>query len=216
MKTRARIVEEAKRLFNEAGYAQATTQALARRLGMSEGNLWYHFKTKAALLDAVRAEYADAIERRLELRPAPGGDVVADYARLLALFLAELRDYRCLYRDQADYGEHSAAFLKKLPGWYGRTQDQLRAYFAAMADAGALDWPEERLADLVINATIILRYSLEYAREIGGDTGEGGGSARRAVRQHLTLFEHKLAPQAARRLRKALDRIETAPLAAAG
>lgn len=213
MKTRERIVQEARRLFNEAGYAQATTQALARRLAMSEGNLWYHFKTKSELLEAIRAEYAASIEERLALRPEPDGDVIEDYARLIGVALAELRDYRCLFRDQTDYGEHSEAFLKKTPGWYRRTQDQLRVYYAAMTASGALDWPAERLADLAVNATIILRFSLEYARETGDDIREDGGSARRALARHLTLFEHKLAPSALRRLKRALSRADAAAAA---
>lgn len=215
MKTRDRIVQEARRLFNEAGYAQATTQALARRLSMSEGNLWYHFKTKGELLEAIRAQYGVEIEARLAMRPEADGDVIADYAALLGRCLAELRDYRCLFRDQTDYGEHSEAFLKKLPGWYRRTQEQLRAYYGAMAVSGALDWPTERLADLAVNATIILRFSLEYAREIGDDMREGRGSARRALARHLTLFEHKLAPSALRRLKRALARADAAIVAPA-
>ena len=55
LKTRDRIVEAARRLFNERGYGEVTTAALASHLGTAEGNLRYHFKTKRALLEAIAA-----------------------------------------------------------------------------------------------------------------------------------------------------------------
>ena len=61
MRTRERIVEQALLLFNEQGYGAVTTAALAAHCGIAEGNLWYHFKTKRALLDAIGERYAAGI-----------------------------------------------------------------------------------------------------------------------------------------------------------
>jgi AcrR family transcriptional regulator len=206
MKTRERIVEQARLLFNEQGYDAVTTAALAAHCGIAEGNLWYHFKTKRALLDAVGEGFAQAIEARLALLPE--GDPVDAYVRLLGVTMAEFRDYRFLYRDQPSYGEHAAAVRAKAPEWIERTFAQIEAHLAALADAGLLDWPRERLRDLAINATIILRYGLEHYRELGEPTGEGSGAVARTLARHLTLFEHRLAPEAARQLQAAIERIE--------
>ena len=67
MKTRDRIVETARALFNEQGYGAVSTAALAAACGMAEGNLWYHFKTRRALLDALGERFAARIEARLAL-----------------------------------------------------------------------------------------------------------------------------------------------------
>lgn len=204
MKTRDRILFEARLLFNARGYGNVPTAELAEHLGMSEGNLWYHFKSKRALLEALSAQFADEIEARLAIEPTPGDDIVEGYADLLGLLMAELRRNRFLYRDQADYGEHCDVVLLNLPGWYARTGQQLLGYYRVMVEQRLLDWPAGRLPDLTTNATIILRFGLEYRREIGEDMAAGAGSVRRALLQHLTLFEGKLEADAAMRLHRAI------------
>ncbi|GHA00992.1 TetR/AcrR family transcriptional regulator [Novosphingobium arvoryzae] len=204
--TRDRIVEEARRLFNAQGYGQVTTAALAAHLGMAEGNLWYHFKTRAALLDALGERFSEAIEARLTLRP--GADPVASYGALLRALMAEFRTFRFLYRDQRGYGEGAALIRANAPQWLERTFDQIEEHLAALVDADLLDWPRERLRDLAINATIILRYGLEHFLELGEPGGEGSGTVQRTLKRHLTLFEHRLAPQAAAAIHAAIERIE--------
>lgn len=209
--TRDRIVEQARLLFNEQGYEQVTTAALAAHLGIAEGNLWYHFKTKRALLDAVAARYADVIEARFLLTPGP--DAVASYAHLLETLMSEFRAFRFLYRDQRGYGHLADQIAENAPRWLEMTVLQLEAHLAALVDAGLLDWQRERLRDVAINATIILRYGLEHYRELGVPVGEGSGTVQRTLKRHLTLFEHRLEAKAAARINAALAAIAAEVLA---
>lgn len=210
--TKDRIVETALSLFNEQGYGAVTTSVLASECGIAEGNLWYHFKTRAALLDAISEQFAGAIEQRLTLRP--GVDPLEDYGHLLEALMAEFRAYRFFYRDQQAYGEQAEVVRTNAPRWLEMTFDQIEAYLAALVDAGLLDWQRERLRDLAINATIILRYGLEHNRELGEPIAQGAGAVRRTLFRHLTLFEHRLEPSAAGRLHAAIEVIETEALAA--
>ena len=127
---------------------------------------------------------------------------------LLQALMAEFRSFRFLYRDQRSYGEGAVLIRTNSPQWLERTFAQIEAHLAALVDAGLLDWPRERLRDLAINATIILRYGLEHFVELGEPTGEGSGTVRRTLKRHLTLFEHRLAPQAADAIHAAIERIE--------
>lgn len=56
--TRERIIENADRLFYEAGFEQTSFAMLAEAVGISRGNFHHHFEKKADILAAV-------IERRL-------------------------------------------------------------------------------------------------------------------------------------------------------
>jgi AcrR family transcriptional regulator len=60
--TKTRILDAALALFNEQGSATVTTNHIAEALGMSPGNLYYHFRNKAeivrALFDRIQAEWA--------------------------------------------------------------------------------------------------------------------------------------------------------------
>lgn len=214
MRTRDRIVAAARALFNEQGFGAVTTAALAAHCGMSEGNLWYHFKTKRDLMEAVADQFAATIDARLELRPDPIGDGIADYARLIGSLMEEFRLFRFLYRDQAAYGEHAPVIARRAPEWIEGTFAQIEAHLARLVDEGRLDWPRAGLRDLSINATIILRYGLEHYRELGEPTGTGTGAVRRAMERHLTLFQHALEPAAATRLRASLAEIARIDLAA--
>jgi AcrR family transcriptional regulator len=209
MKTRDRIVETARDLFNVQGYGAVTTAMLAAHLGIAEGNLWYHFKTRRALLDAIGEQFSKAIEARLTLRP--DNDPVVAYVVLLQAMMAEFRGFRFFYRDQQSYGEHTEIVRERAPDWIERTYVQIEAYHCALVDARLLDWPKAQLRDLAINATIILRYGLEHYRELGEPTGEGTGAVRRTLLRHLTLFEHGLTPETATQLRDAIGLIEAAP-----
>jgi AcrR family transcriptional regulator len=212
MKTRERILAEALALFNDAGYSVVTTAALAAHCGIAEGNLWYHFKTKRALLDAIGERFAERIGARLAL--VPEGDPVGGYARLMAGLMVEVREFRFLYRDQYAFGELPAKVKDHAPRWIERSIDQLAAHLAALVEAGLLVWPREHLRDLATNATIVLRYGLEHYRELGEPTGVGSGVIERILLRHLTLFEHALDPAAARRLREAIETIGAEALAA--
>ena len=51
--TKQKIIDLAVDLFNKEGFAAISLQELADELGMSRGNLTYHFKDKKALLQGI-------------------------------------------------------------------------------------------------------------------------------------------------------------------
>jgi AcrR family transcriptional regulator len=55
-KLRERIFENARSLFNEQGYNNVSMRNIADSLGISVGNLTYHFRRKEALVEAVVLE----------------------------------------------------------------------------------------------------------------------------------------------------------------
>lgn len=56
MNTKAKILKVATRAFNKKGFGAVNLKELAQQLGMSRGNLAYHFKDKELLLAAIVAE----------------------------------------------------------------------------------------------------------------------------------------------------------------
>ena len=56
MSTKEKILEQATKLFNQSGFAAISLFELAQNMGMSRGNLTYHFKDKDALLEAIANE----------------------------------------------------------------------------------------------------------------------------------------------------------------
>ena len=55
MKTRDRIVETSRELFNEEGASRVTTNHIAAAMTISPGNLYYHFRDKEEIIREIFA-----------------------------------------------------------------------------------------------------------------------------------------------------------------
>jgi AcrR family transcriptional regulator len=68
--TRERILATALKLFSELSFDGATTREIARRCGVTQGLLNYHFSSKdelwRAAVDGIFAELNDALDKRAE------------------------------------------------------------------------------------------------------------------------------------------------------
>lgn len=90
-RTRRRILNAALDLFIEKGYERMTFEDVGRRIGLSKGAVFWHFKTKTDLLvslvDAV-AERREREEGRSFRTPASAGELVDDLVRAASATVA--------------------------------------------------------------------------------------------------------------------------------
>lgn len=89
---RRRILETALEVLNEVGVDALSTRAIAQRLGVQQPALYWHFKNKRALLDAINGEI---LARAHEGRVPWEGESWQDFFRRNARsFRAALLSYR--------------------------------------------------------------------------------------------------------------------------
>ena len=97
------ILEAARLLFNEHGYAATTQSSIAAEVGIAQGNLTYHFPAKRDLVVALRDEASALVgERAATHQPS---DVCTDYAAHVAFMMDLVWRYRFLLRDRAQLVE---------------------------------------------------------------------------------------------------------------
>lgn len=64
-KTKENILNTAKQLFYEQGYAETTTRQIAEKLGISQSNLFYYFKTKDDILKTLMQIYYKNLSKQI-------------------------------------------------------------------------------------------------------------------------------------------------------
>ena len=90
----AEIIDAAAAVFSERGYHGASTREIAERVGMQQGSLYYHFRSKEAALEEVcRLGVADFVQG-LRAIVDDGDNVEAKLARAVANHLEPLRHRR--------------------------------------------------------------------------------------------------------------------------
>lgn len=66
MKTRDKIIQHAQVLFNENGERAITTNHIATHLGISPGNLYYHFNNKEEIIHSIFDKYVCELQCRFQ------------------------------------------------------------------------------------------------------------------------------------------------------
>ena len=91
--TRRALLDTARTIFTAQGYAATTTEEVVRRAGVTRGALYYHFRDKAALFEAVfdevRGEYLAALRAAIA---AAEGDAWQRLMTGVELFLDGILD----------------------------------------------------------------------------------------------------------------------------
>lgn len=113
MKTRDRILEASLQLFNEQGERLVTTNHIAQHMGMSPGNLYYHFRNKQQIIAELFGHYEAQVDGYLRV-PEGRKLYVADKAVYLESIFRGLWEYRFLHRDL----EHLLNSDEELAGRY--------------------------------------------------------------------------------------------------
>jgi len=104
MKTRDRILDVSLTLFNAEGEAKQTAVDIANALDMSPGNLYYHFKGKEPIIEAL----FDRFEEEMQIILGGSHGAVAsieDNWVFIYIVLEEIYDFRFFYRNVGDMME---------------------------------------------------------------------------------------------------------------
>lgn len=158
--TRARILEACRVLFNERGPAEVTTAEIAQAVGISEGNLHYHFRRKQEIVIALFTDFRDALDHM----PA-GEDIVGPpgtQRRYLSHWFNLMWEWRFLH-----YANVYRLVPQLRPGlrdWATTMQAKVRETLEAMRRAGELEATDDEISRLVVNAWIVGTYWIDYLR----------------------------------------------------
>ncbi|MFA3237442.1 TetR/AcrR family transcriptional regulator [Acinetobacter baumannii] len=155
LKTKDRILQISLQLFNERGERSVTTNHIAAELGISPGNLYYHFRNKHEIIKELMHQYQVETLEMLSLpedRPLTTNDKI-NYFQVLS---GQLWNYRFIQRDVYHLVESNEDFKKIYPRFAGQVMQQGQRIYQAFVDAGLMKMTPSEIEALIINLWIVL------------------------------------------------------------
>ena len=204
-RTRERILETALAMFNELGEPTVATTAIAFEMGISPGNLYYHYHSKEAIVADLFAAFRREIETTLA---APNERLpnAEDCWLFLHLVFEAIWKYRFIYRD-----------INDLVGRYRTIGSQFRRILAhkirvaeqilgGLVKAGQMRADPAEISTLAQNIVLVASYwmSFETARDPhasqdGHALGRGAFHVIALAAPYLEPRERELFDQLAKR-----------------
>ncbi|MEZ5645886.1 MAG: TetR/AcrR family transcriptional regulator [Burkholderiaceae bacterium] len=164
-RTAERILEVTLELFNRFGEPNVSTTLISAELGISPGNLYYHYPAKDELINAL----FERCERHLEqvLNAADGVRNVEDAWFFFHTLFETIWSNRFLYRDLNDLLSKNRLLEKRFQELLQRKIRAVRLLLSGMGRSGALDI-DSREVDATANCVVVvLTYwlSFEYVQD---------------------------------------------------
>ncbi len=213
-RTAERILEVALEQFNRFGEPQVSTTMLAAALGISAGNLYYHFPAKDELVNALFDRYAQDLQHLLPAA-ADVHDSEDAWFFLHSLF-ERLWAYRFVYRDIGELLSRNRRLETQLRQLLDDKSRALRELLAGLQAAGVARIDPPLLEVTATSMVVVLTWWLSYEfvqdpRHALEDAGAAEALARGAVhvlhllvpylepgqRQHLLDLAHSYQARAA-------------------
>jgi AcrR family transcriptional regulator len=153
-RTRERTLEAAATCFEELGYDETTTAAIARRAGVSVGSVYDYFEDKRAilleLLHSTVEVVADMVVQGLAAERWQGGDPKSSVRQLIYLVFTARRVQPGLQRILWERFFKDPEFRAAMEAIEARVRGAIQARLTALHDAGMLRVRDVRTASFVI------------------------------------------------------------------
>ena len=137
MKTRDRILECALQLFNHKGEPNVSTMEVANEMGISPGNLYYHFHGKEPLVLGLFERFQNELAPLLD-PPADAQLKPEDYWLFLHLIIERMAHYRFLFQDLSNLAGRLPKLAKGIRNLLTALKRTLASLLARLKAAGQL------------------------------------------------------------------------------
>ena len=164
-RTAERILEVTLELFNRFGEPNVSTTLISAELGISPGNLYYHYPAKDELINALFERYEKDLNELLQA--SDGVRNVEDAWFFLHSLFEIVWKYRFLYRDLNDLLSKNRLLETRFQAVLKNKIRAIRSLLTGMSRAGAIDLDARELEPTSNCMVVLLTYwlSFEYVHD---------------------------------------------------
>ncbi len=164
-RTAERILETTLSLFNRFGEPNVSTTLISAELGISPGNLYYHYPAKDELINSLCQQHERALTELLGA--ADGVRHVEDAWFFLHSLFEIIWQYRFLYRDLNDLLSKNRVLETRFQAVLQDKTRAVRQMLASLSRHGAVQIDAREVEPTATSMVVVLTYwlSFEYVRD---------------------------------------------------
>jgi AcrR family transcriptional regulator len=147
-------------LFNRFGEPNVAPSTIAQALGMSTGNLYYHYPSKSALINTLLDDYIQNIQKIL---PAAAEVQSLDDAWFFVHTLFEhIGSYQFLYRDLSDLLSKNRTLEKQIQSLISKKSKAIQVMLAGLVRHHVMDMQHNEASHTATRMTVLMTYWLSF------------------------------------------------------
>lgn len=204
--TKTRILVAALVLLNRQGEPNTTTNDIANEADVSPGNLHYHFRKKADLIDALLAAFQADARRVLQVDDL-NQFVLDDFWLRLHLLLEFTTTYRFMFRDTEALIDAYPGVARALRGFARGLTAAFEVQLRALVESGMLKIDSAEAAVISRNFVVLALFSTRY--DALTDSSQATDiAALRTARAILAALRPYASPESVKYVDQLSDRYE--------
>ena len=144
-RTAERVLETTLSLFNRFGELNVTTTLIASQMGISPGNLYYHFPTKEELINVLYEHFETRFE---DLLNSPSPSNLEEVKTIFFALVKQIWDYRFLFRDLSHFLSKNRHLELEFPKLIRRQSDFFNQCLQNLHEQGCLKLQSEQACQI--------------------------------------------------------------------
>ncbi|WP_290523443.1 TetR/AcrR family transcriptional regulator [Alcanivorax sp.] len=152
--TKQKILDTSLALFNKQGERNVTTNHIAEALGISPGNLYYHYRNKGMIVSALFDRYQNQLLEALATPQGPLTWRIKVY--YFESLLASMWQFRFFHRDLSHLLHADPDLARRYRAFVQAVTEQGTVIYAELRNSGIVAVDDEQLQGLMVNTWIIM------------------------------------------------------------
>ncbi|GKW52430.1 TetR family transcriptional regulator [Pseudoalteromonas sp. NCCP-2140] len=147
MSTKDKIIHTSIELFNRHGERAITTNHIASHMGISPGNLYYHFKNKEDIIRHIFALYSEHLHTHFKPL-APDDDALENLAGYLDSLFELMWRFQFFYDNLGDILSRDEELKKGYIAFQAELLEQVKDVLFALRESGVICIEDEDVTEL--------------------------------------------------------------------